>query len=38
MTRRRLRRIGYLAACGLVLIAWIRFGTFEATEVPYVGF
>lgn len=38
MTRHRLRRTCYLAACGLVLIAWIRFGTFEAIEVPYVGF
>ena len=38
MTRRRLRRIWYLAFCCLVLILWIRFGTFEAIEVPYVGF
>ena len=35
---RRLRRIFYLAVCALVLIAWIRFGTFEAIEVPYVRF
>ena len=38
MTRRRLRRIGYLTVCAVVAILWIRFGVFEAIEVPYVGF
>ena len=38
MTHRRLRRICYLTVCCLVAILWIRFGAFEAIEVPYVGF
>jgi len=38
MTRPRLRRICYLAFCVVVAMVWIRFGVFEAIEVPYVGF
>ena len=38
MTRHRFRRTCYLVICVCVLILWIRLGTFEAVEVPYVGF
>ena len=38
MTRRRLRRALYFAVCGAAAILWIRYGGFEAIEVPYVGF
>lgn len=38
MTRDRLRRRAYLAACVVVTILWIRYGRFEAIQAPYVGF
>ncbi len=38
MRHRLLRRVCYLVIYGLVTILWIRFGTFDAIEVPYVGF
>ena len=38
MTHCRLRHILYLAVCTIVTILWVRFGVFEAIEVPYVGF
>ena len=34
----RLRRTLYLVVCAIILILWVRFGRFEAIEVPYVGF
>lgn len=34
----RRRRAIYLAVCVIVVLAWIRFGRFEAIEAPYVGF
>lgn len=32
------KRLIYIGFCALILVAWIAFGTFEATEAPYVRF
>jgi hypothetical protein len=34
----QLRRRLYLVACAVVLVLWVVFGHFEATEAPYVRF
>ena len=32
------RRRSYLLFCAVILLLWIWFGNFEATEAPYVRF
>lgn len=32
------RRRRYLLICGIVLLLWFWFGSFDAIEAPYVGF